>query len=416
LFKHLCIYFFNSQLRINFTGCNAKHVDSLLPKGKNKGDKMTVRQELEDLSQKIRERISAEPLSPLERLKILAGYSEPDRATGSFGFWTPGAVGIEDISNREFYMDIAKLYLCKLRAMDRFGHDYFVLQQDNYNAEPEALGAKMAFPENDTPHIVEPVLKNKKDLAKLKKPDPYRDGRLPQRIEMCYLHRETLGDVLPTMTNINTPFSMAVGLRGYQNIVNDVYEDPDFVHSLLEFCLEIILDLGNAIYQKAGIFPSLSDAWSSIPHLSPELFQEFSYPYTTRCIQSFGRTGWSFGGGHQFYDDWRQSLRKLLATGCRGLTLFEENISELRAAPTVDLAEAKQIYKSKGVFMNTAMHPETLIKGPVKKINELVKEWFSIVGPSGGHGFYTSVLAGTPSEHVSAFVEAIKSCRYPIGS
>jgi hypothetical protein len=61
-------------------------------------------------------------------------------------------------------------------------------------------------------------------------------------------------------------------------------------------------------------------------------------------------------------------------------------------------------------------HPETLIKGPVKKIDELVKEWFSIVGPGGGHGFYTSVLAGTPSEHVSAFVEAIKSCRYPIGS
>jgi len=88
---------------------------------------------------------------------------------------------------------------------------------------------------------------------------------------------------------------MAVGMRGYEALVLDMVEDPDFVHNLLEFCTEVIITFGKAIKSVCGSYPGLSDAWSSIPHLSPDKFLEFSFPYASRCIEVFEHSGWTFG-------------------------------------------------------------------------------------------------------------------------
>jgi uroporphyrinogen-III decarboxylase len=107
-------------------------------------------------------------------------------------------------------------------------------------------------------------------------------------MEICKINSEILGDILPTITAVSAPFSMAVGLRGYEKLVMDMIEDPKYVHDLLEFCCAVTISVGNAIKSTCGVYPTLSDAWSSIPNLSPDKYYEFAFPYTKKCFQAFG--------------------------------------------------------------------------------------------------------------------------------
>ena len=319
-----------------------------------------------------------------------------------------------DISAQEFYTDPEKMYYCQLLALDTFKHDYPVLFADNYNTEPEALGAKIGFSGEDTPMIIEPAIKNKSDLGRLDIPDPFKDGRLPYRIEICRIHHELLGEFSPTITSINAPFSMAVGMRGYQALIEDMFVDPDFAHNLLEFCTKVIITFGMAMKKVCGSFPSLSDAWSSIPNLSPDMFLEFSFLYAVRCLQIFEHSGWSFGGGHQFSRDWKKSLRKILASGLKTFMLFEENITGIRGGKPINLREVKEICKRREVFLCTCIHPDTMLKGPSHKIEMLMTTWINEAASGGGHGFYTSVLSGTPVRHIEIFVRTLKKSTFPI--
>jgi uroporphyrinogen-III decarboxylase len=375
---------------------------------------LQIPKRIEELGKKIIEQIGKDKFTPLGRLRKLRQFEEADRVTGSFAFWSPSTVGVNDISVREYHNDPEKMYYCQLQALDRFGHDYPMLSADIYNTEPEALGARIEFPENDTPMIVEPAIKKRGDLCRLAVPDPFKDGRLPYRIEICRIHKEVLGEFFPTVTSINAPFSMAVGMRGYGALVTDMLEDPDFVHRLLEFCTQVIITFGKAIHSVCGSYPSLADAWSSIPNLSHEMFLEYSFPYAARCIEVFEHSGWNFGGGHQFFGDYRQSLRRILASGTKTFTLFEENITGIRGGKTFDLREIKEICKNRGVFLYTAIHPDTIRKGPSSEIESRMENWINEVASGGGQGFYTSVLSGTKFEYIEAFVKTIRKSIFPI--
>ena len=278
---------------------------------------MNFQRRIQELGKKIIDRLGEDKLTPLERLAKLFRFEEADRLTGSFAFWNPAVVGVHDVSHEEFYTNPEKMYYCHLLALDAFKHDFPLLLADNYNTEPEALGAELVFTGDDTPVLVKPAIGSKEELYGLQVPDPFKDGRLPYRVEICRIHKQVLGKYFPTVTPINAPFSMAVGMRGYEALVLDMAEDPDFVHNLLEFCTEVIITFGKAIKSVCGSYPGLSDAWSSIPHLSPDKFLEFSFPYASRCIQVFEHSGWTFGGGHQFGNDWKKSLRTLMACGSK---------------------------------------------------------------------------------------------------
>jgi uroporphyrinogen decarboxylase len=375
---------------------------------------MAFKDKIKELGKSVIDGLSKDKLTPLERIRKLGRFEEADRVTGSFSFWTPSAVGIHNISAKDYYTNPEIMYYCQLVALNIFNHDFPFLSSDSYNTEPEALGAKLKFPDDDTPLIVEPPIKQKADLIRCRMPDPQKDGRFPYRLEICRIHKEVLGKYFPSVTTINAPFSMAVGMRGYETLMIDMVEDPDFVHNLLEFCTEVVITFGRALKNACGVFPLLADTWSGIPNLSPELFLEFSFPYATRCLQVFEHTAWNFGEGHQLSGDWKQSLRRILTSGTRTFILFEENITGIRDGIRIVLHEFKAICKKHKVFLYTSIHPETLSKGPADKIEILMKNWVKEVSSGGGQGFYTSVLPGTPLKHIDAFVKTIRRAAFPI--
>jgi hypothetical protein len=96
--------------------------------------------------------------------------------------------------------------------------------------------------------------------------------------------------------------------------------------------------------------------------------------------------------------------------------LFEENITGMRGGKPINLKEIKDICKKRGVFLYTTIHPETMLKGPSSKIETFMTHCIKEVASGGGHGFFTSVLSGTPVKHIETFVSTLRKSTFPIRS
>lgn len=380
---------------------------------------MSWMQKIDELVEKNREWASAREITPLERaFRVYSFREDIGHAFGGFAFWAPECVGIKDITTKEFYTDPQKMYYSQLYALNRWRHDLPAVFPDMYNVDIEACGCRLHYPENSVPVIAENVIKEKKDLAKLKIPNPETDGRIPYLLEIANMHREKLGDLFYVLVATQAPFSGIVGLRGYAKLVRDMRDDPDFVHAMLEYMLEVQIVFNKAIVDAGGTPPVPCDAWAAMPNISEEQIMEFVVPYTARFLDAIhqhagAKGGWFMGWGYSLSNNWPRLIRILNASGTGTQFLFEEDILGRAGYRTVDIKQFKDICRSQNVVLSTSLMPQSIFSGPPERIKKLVHDWHKACAQDGGHCYYTTIPVGTPPEHVQAYVEALHECTYP---
>ena len=99
----------------------------------------------------------------------------------------------------------------------------------------------MIYPPGGIPDVARtrPLISTPADLDRLSPPDPYRSGRMSWIRQLGRIFLEETGSV--DRVYFTAPFSAAVNIRGYENLVLDIYERPRFMHRLLAFlCDEVI--------------------------------------------------------------------------------------------------------------------------------------------------------------------------------
>jgi len=351
---------------------------------------------IEDLVARFQEQVAGQEMSPLERAFKTWSFQEPDRLLGSFAVFSPLCLGITDISTREYYTDPWSFYYIQALSVVEWGNETPLMYGDPYHIEIEAMGGEVKFPEDSMPHLGEPLLKERKDLGKLQIPNPESDGRMPVLLEQSRMHQKYLGSMVFAPVSCCGPFSLAVGLRGYKNFLKDIRRDPLFVHELLEFCCQVVLKYGRALCQVHNASPTMQEAWACLPNVSPAIFYEFALPYITRCIKGLRNPN-------------------VCAMGMSALALMEEDIMGIRGYKKVDLAEFKQICASQKVVLMAFLHTDTIMAGPPERIRQMVHDWFRMAGAGGGYTASATWPIGVPVEHMQAFVEAFRECKYPIG-
>ena len=115
---------------------------------------MTFGKKIKELGKRVIDGFGKDRLIPLDRIQKLRRFEESNRVTGSLSFWTPSAVGIKNISTRDYFTNPEIMYYCQLVALNTFNHDFPLLSSDN-----------------DTPLITEPPIKQKADLNRCRMPD-----------------------------------------------------------------------------------------------------------------------------------------------------------------------------------------------------------------------------------------------------
>ncbi|MHB8135097.1 MAG: uroporphyrinogen decarboxylase family protein [Anaerolineaceae bacterium] len=187
------------------------------------------------------------------------------------------------ISPLDFYTHADLMVPALLEVQSSLGIDVVSLTYDIYNIEAEALGQSLSFTESGIPDIdrSHPLIRGYKDLDRIHTPDFNRDGRFKNVIKMMRNFEDQTGN--PPVLGFCAPFTLAANLRGVGPLLMDLYEAPDFAHTLFELLTEKVL--APWIHYQQNCLPSASrisgaDAMASIPIINPTILHEWVVPWT----------------------------------------------------------------------------------------------------------------------------------------
>ena len=344
------------------------------------------------------------------------------RLKEGFNRFMAAAKGIPDRVPVSAQMPEHVPFLCGLSTADFFQrppcfvkgmlavHQYYDLDivylfYDVYNIEAEAMGAKLVWGEKSVPGLdaAVPLVRERKDLDRLVPPIPGQAGRMPFILEICRLFTAYTG--LPALIGICAPFSLAVGVRGYVNLVRDMRKDPGFVHSLLKFLVKEVLILWAREIKRATegrVVLFAADAWASPPNIDQRIQEEFVVPYVKLLRES---TGVSSQGqwGQSYLSDPERFLETQMEMGMpvTGLDPDAERLGPERFKAFALRHQAPLTFGINSLLLRD---------GPPEEITKKTRHYIKVGAPGGRFFlFLNNVPADTPPVHVFSAVEAVRT-------
>jgi len=159
-----------------------------------------------------------------------------------------------------------------LKAMETYGCDACVVGLDIYNVEIEAYGCTIQDPGGTGVPIAEdPVFDRVEEFLSLEF-DPATAGRIP----MVFKAAEMIAQQKPRAKiriPLSGPFTIACHLLGMENMICELFTDPEPTMAALMHLAKNQLRFGQLAIEK-GFGVSLFESSVTPPLLSPELFSE----------------------------------------------------------------------------------------------------------------------------------------------
>ncbi len=192
------------------------------------------------------------------------------------------------VKYREYATDHHALVAAQIALADAYDVDYVSCISDPAR-EAADCGARVAMFDDQPPAIVESdaLLADKSRLDGLQAPKPHAGPRMSDRVRAAARFRQQVGDRKLIEGWIEGPCAEAADLRGINTLMMDFYDDPDFVHQLFEFTLQLGIRFAQAQVEAGADLIGVGDAAASL--VGPELYQRFVWPYEQRLVQALPR-------------------------------------------------------------------------------------------------------------------------------
>jgi MtaA/CmuA family methyltransferase len=176
---------------------------------------------------------------------------------------------------REYYLDYKILVESWLRCHEKFQFDMVMAISDPYR-ETEGVGGRFEYPEDNVPKCIERPIRNHSDLKKLKVPEPCNCPRMLDRLKACELFKNELGNEIPILGWIEGPMAQMANLRGMDEIMMDLYDQPDFIADLLEFVMEVEKSFAFEQIKSCANWIGIGDSAASL--ISPKIYHDLIMP------------------------------------------------------------------------------------------------------------------------------------------
>ncbi len=195
---------------------------------------------------------------------------------------TTHAVYLAGVNAKRMLND-AKLFLDTQKYVYLYyGLDKLCTVYDVYNIESEAIGQKIKYFENDMPAVdgSDHLIKEKSDIYKIKNIDFKSNNRCRFVLDLIGHYYQAMGPGYKP--RFCAPFSLAVNIRGFNNLINDIYGDREFVKELFKIInYEVLAPWISTQREKIGndqIIASGADAWVAIPNVNLEIINDIIIP------------------------------------------------------------------------------------------------------------------------------------------
>lgn len=222
---------------------------------------------------------------------------------------------------------------------------------------PSFFGMRTKFIQEDQmPWIVGHLSKD--DLAKADVPDVRRAGLMPKCLELIDYFKEKLdGKAQVYLSDTQGPFDIAHLLRGH-DIYTDIYDDPDFVHHLLDLSTRAYIEASKVM--KEAIGEPIDSGYhatafmgrggvrlcdDSAINVSEKTYREFIQPCVQRALEAFG------GGWYHFCGRAHHILNAIIETDAvRGVNFGNPEM--------YDYADVLTRVRQKGKFYQGTIPPQ----------------------------------------------------------
>jgi uroporphyrinogen decarboxylase len=177
----------------------------------------------------------------------------------------------------EILKDADKLYKAVLEANRIYNADGQPVLFD-LQVEAEILGCELQWEPYSPPSVRTHPLENTDRIPCLCRLPKKTDGRIPMILDVMRRLKKEIGDRTALFGLICGPFTLASHLRG-SNIFMDMYDDEEYVKSLLSFCTKVAMVMSE-YYIEAGM-DVIAAVDPLVSQISPSHFETFlSDPYT----------------------------------------------------------------------------------------------------------------------------------------
>jgi uroporphyrinogen decarboxylase len=338
-------------------------------------------------------------MTSLERCRAVLNRNIPDRVPvipQAFMFACK-SIG-EDIGTINRYPK--RLAESHVVCQERYGYDGCVIDVDDA-ALAEACGAKVIYRDKDVASVDgnKPLLNDLKGIQDLKIPDPYKDGRLPEWLEVTRLLKEQIGDHVFIMARADQgPFSLACLLRGAQNFMMDlVLEDPEVIKTALEWCAQVCINFALAQREVGAHATSMGDSFAGPSLISPVMYREFALEPESLVVKKVQTNDFPYsihicGNAQKIVSD-------MVSTGAGILELDWK----------VDMEYAKSVAGDRCVLMGNINPSDPLLDGTSEQVDSQAK---LVIEKTKGTGLFLSsgcaIGPNTKEENFVALVQASK--------
>ncbi|MFC2159793.1 uroporphyrinogen decarboxylase family protein, partial [Actinomycetota bacterium] len=203
------------------------------------------------------------------------------------------------------FLNDAKLFLDTQKyVFDYYGLDKLCTIYDVYNIEAEALGQKMKYFKSDMPAVdtSRPFIENKSDIKKIRDIGFKKNRRCRFVLDLIDQYKQEVGEGFKP--RFCAPFSLAVNIRGFDNLINDIYSDPKFVKELFSRINHNLIapwiKLQREELKDQARIASGADAWIAIPNVNLDILENIVIPTYIELQELTGNIYLALLGGARY--------------------------------------------------------------------------------------------------------------------
>jgi MtaA/CmuA family methyltransferase len=292
----------------------------------------------------------------------------------------------------EYVTDFRKLVEAQVKIADDYDFDFVSCISDPAR-EAADCGAHVEIFPDQPPAIVEghALLADKNALPTLDMPDPFSEGRMVDRIRAAELFRQEVGDRYLLEGWIEGPCAEAADLRGINTLMMDFFDDPDFIHELFEFTLQMGLQFARAQVEAGVDLIGVGDAAASL--VGPQIYEQYVWSYEKRLVE----------GLHDMGARVRMHI-------CGNINAILEKVGQLNCEIVdldfmVSVADARQAMGEDQILLGNIDPVRVLREGTPDSVTAAIAACHHQAGPRYIVGAGCEVPRGTPPENLRALTE-----------
>lgn len=227
-------------------------------------------------------------MTSLERIHAVLQGKTPDKIP-VIPIISQAAARLNGMTISEELRSPDTLAASRIACRERFQYDGVYISAETWVAA-EAMGAPVQYAEDAPAQGTTPLLADKQQLDRLTPADPTCDGRLPLLVKAVEIAARRAREQFAVIGNFDqSPFSLACALRGINQVMLDVFDNPVFMEKLLDICAETVIRYARAIAEAGAHILNTGDSPAML--LGPQSYQKFALPYQQRVfdeLQPYG--------------------------------------------------------------------------------------------------------------------------------